>query len=190
LRAKEASVVLQHALELDKGSPLITKFLGHCEYVKRDYDKALKLYWEASDLGKPGYPSGYYWAMRVNFALGNYQQALDDLEDHETRQGLQIGPEVYQTFREALERDPLRARGFWLKCLERIGNINLTPYWYAECHARLGNKTEALKGLKIAVVQRDTVTDLLVDEFWDNYRDDPEFKALLHQVGGLDRWAR
>lgn len=110
LRAKEANAVLKRALKHDEDSPLIIKFLGHCEYLSRDYDSALKLYWKASELGKPTYPSGYYWAMRVNFVLGNYEQALDDLEDHEKRQGLQLGPEVYETFRQALEKGSLTFR--------------------------------------------------------------------------------
>jgi hypothetical protein len=63
------------------------------------------------------------------------------------------------------------------------------PYWYAECHARAGHKAEALAGLEEAFKQHDTLENLLVDEFWDPYRNEREFKEVLRKVG-LDKWAR
>src|SRR5207249_12071610 len=132
------------------------------------------------------------WAALVNLAVENYEQALDDFDEHELKQGRRppLWREEYKTLRQALQANRPRARGYWLKCLESISDSkDLMPYWYAECDARLGDKAQALAGLEEALKQRDTVEDLLVDEFWDGYRDDPEFKDILKKVG-LDRWAR
>src|SRR5206468_8575162 len=124
------------------------------------------------------YQSGHCWAARAYQATTNYEAALDEFEDHEKRQG--DSPVTtranYMNLRKALEKDKIP--GYWLKLLESVNDQkDQTPYWYAECHARAGHKAEALAGLKQAVELRDTVEDLLVDEFWDDYRDNPEFKT-------------
>jgi serine/threonine protein kinase len=189
LRAGEARTVLKRALRNDPDSPLITKFLGHCDYVEGKYDDALRLYRETSQK-EPSYPSGHYWAGRVSLILSNYDQALDDFETHELKQGLVPSQtqKGYKERRAALHRQPEQARGYWLECLEKINDSKaVTPYWYAECHARLGHRVEALAGLKEAVNQRDTVEDVLVDEFWKDYYKEPEFREALKRTGLL-RW--
>ena len=167
-RADEARKVLERALKIKRDSPLITKFLGHCDYVQRRSEEALRCYQHASGYDDD-YPSSHYWAGRANLALGNYEAALDEFEEHEKRQGLpaQTIHQNYQDLHGALRKEG--PQGVWTKCLEHIkDNKAGLPYWYSECHARLGHRTQALAGLEEAVKQRDTVEDLLVDEFWDN----------------------
>ncbi len=186
-RAKEARIMLERALNFDRGSPLVTKFLGHCEYVERRYEKALPYYRSASRL-EPSYPSSHYWAGRAFLARPNYPPALDEFEEHERKQELPRSRENYTILRQAWEKNG--PRDCWAKCLEMINDSKIDfPYWYSECHARLGDRAQALAGLEEALVQRDTVEDLLMDEFWDDYRDDPKFKEILKKVR-LDKWAR
>lgn len=188
-RADEARKVLERARKMDRDSPLITKFLGHCDYVQRRYEEALRSYQRASGYDD-SYPSSHYWAGRANLALENYEAALDEFEEHERRQGLpaQSNHQNYQDLHEAWRKDG--PRGVWTKYLEQVNDDKARfPYWYAECHARLGHRAQALAGVEEAVQQRDTVEDLLVDEFWDDYRHEPKFRELLKKVG-LDRWAR
>ena len=52
-----------------------------------------------------------------------------------------------------MHKEPEQARGYWLKCLDEMNDKEQTPYWYAECHARLGHKPEALAGLKVKFVR-------------------------------------
>jgi len=187
-RADEARPLLEHALKMDPESPLITKFLGHCDYVQRRYGKALRLYQHASDYDY-SYPGSHYWAGRANLALTNYEAALVEFEEHEIRQGLlaESLQQHYRALHAAFQKDG--PPGVWRKYLEEFNDDKArAPYWYAECHARLGDKAEALAGLEEAVKQRDTVDNLLVDEIWDDYRKDPKFKECLKKVGLLP-WA-
>ena len=182
-RAEEAREFLLRADQLDPESPLITKFLGHCEYVQRHYEQALSFYQHVSEYDDT-YASSHYWAGRANLALGNYEQALDDFEEYESRQGSGAPwyPRDYEGPRQALRT--AGTNGCWAKCLEAMNNDKTQfPYWYAECHARLGHKAQALAGLQEAVKQREHVENLLVDEFWDDYRKEPEFKEILQKVG-------
>jgi tetratricopeptide (TPR) repeat protein len=182
-RAKEARPVLERALSIDSGSPLITKFLGHCEYVQRHYEQSLPYYLRSWEL-EPAYPGGHYWAGRVYLAQTNYFQALREFQEHELRQGLDPAAirKHYGELQKTLKEGGPPA--VWLKCLEQDkGTHPEVPYWYAECYARLGQKSKALDRLQQAVARRDTVEDLLVDEFWDNFREDITFKELLQRVG-------
>jgi tetratricopeptide (TPR) repeat protein len=186
-RAGEARKVLERAQKMEPDSPLIAKFLGHCEYVQRRYEEALRFYQRASERDE-NYPSSHYWAGRANLALTNYEAALVEFEEHEARQDLPARHQQYQALHAAFQKEG--QRGIWLKNLEAFGDEKTQlPYWYAECHARLGDRAKALDGLEEAVKQRDTVHDLLVDEFWDDYRNEPRFKECLKKVG-LDSWAR
>ncbi len=188
-RAGEARTVLERALALDLTSPLITKFLGHCEYVQRHYKKALPFYEQASVL-EPNYPSAHYWAGRVHLALTNYPQALHEFEERERGQSANSSSarQRHKNLLQALDKGG--PRGYWMKCLEMDDDGDARfPYWYAECHARLGDKPKALARLQTALVERDTVEDLLVDEFWDDFCDDPKFKEIVRKVG-LDTLVR
>jgi len=199
LRAGPAREVLQRADKLDPESLLITKFLGHCEYVERDYVEALKYYRRASEW-EENYPGSHEWAGRALWALAEshatpdkieYHAALDEVEKFE---GIQDPSTVatlrvkYQKRHDILDKDG--THGYWLNRLETVDGLkSQVPYWYAECHARAGHKAEALAGLKEALKQRDTMENLLVDEFWDDYRNEPTFKEVQRTVG-LDKWAR
>jgi serine/threonine protein kinase/Tfp pilus assembly protein PilF len=190
-RPAEARGVLQRALQLDPTSALITKFLGHCEFVERRYEKALPFYLRASEL-EPSFPSGYYWAGRVYLAMTNYAQALDEFKKHEGKQGLDAYEieQRYTKLGRALDKGG--PRGYWTQRLEMAREDELwrrTPYWYAERYARLGDKAQALDWLEKALTERDSMENLLVDEFWDDFRGETRFKNALRKVG-LDPWAR
>jgi len=188
-RASEARKVLERALALDRISPLVTKFLGHCEYVQHHYDKALLFYLHASALNDR-YPSGYYWAGRAYLAMTNYPAALDELEHHEARLAIDQSDASFKVYREALDKDG--SKGYWTKRVELAKYqppYFQQPYKFAEYYARLGNKPQALAWLTQALPERDSMVNLLVDEFWDEFREDKQFKEILAKVG-LDRSAR
>jgi serine/threonine protein kinase len=185
---KKARDVLEHALARYPTSALIAKFRGHCEYVARDYDAALRFYDKASDL-EPSYPSGHYWAGRVYLAQTNYSQALVEMEEHESRQGLSnVDVEYeYEQYRKALGVGP---QGYWTNLIHEIekrgGTRMGTPllsYTVAMAYARLGDKQHALTKLEDAFAEHDSMEDLLVDEVWDGYRQEPRFNDILKKVG-------
>jgi|GEM_PF-1040984 len=190
-RAAEARGVLERALRLDPTSALITKFLGHCEFAERHYEKALPFYLRASEL-EPSFPSGHYWAGRVYLAMTNYAQALDEFRKHERKQGLDpydIEQRYTKLGRALNQAGP---RGYWTQRLEMAKEDEpwrRTPYWYAERYARLGDRAHALDWLEKALAERDSMENLLVDEFWDDFRSEARFKETLRKVG-LATWAR
>src|SRR5207249_2985429 len=155
----------------DSTSPLITKFLGHCEYVQRHYEKALPLYLHASALDSR-YPGGYYWAGRAYLAMTNYPAALDEMEQHELKRG-GLEPSYisnrYKKYREALEKG---ARSYWMNRTPTPSDEGAripTAYHRAERFAHLRDKTNALAWLEKALAQRDSMENLLMDEFWDDF---------------------
>jgi len=173
-RADEARVVLKLAQTLDATSPLITKFLGHCEFADRNYAQALIYYNRASQL-ETNYPSGHYWAGRAYLAMTNYSKALDEFVIYARCQG--PVPDRAAALREALDKEG------WTNYLEIAkADTSTTPYTYAEIYARLGDR-EALSWLEKAIGQHNSAEYLLFDEFWDDFRTDPRFKALLDSTG-------
>jgi tetratricopeptide (TPR) repeat protein len=190
-RPDEARVVLQRALALDPSSPQITKFLGHCEFGRRRFQAALQLYLHASEL-EPSYPSAHYWAGRAYLALGQDAPALDEFEARSVK-GVTDEPSIRRFYRSLRgELDKVGPRGVWLKRLEVMdtdGSGRDWPYGYAEAHAYLGNKGQALDWLEKAFVQHGGMDLLVFDDFWDSFRDEPRFKAILKKAG-LDVWAR
>lgn len=191
-RPGEAREVLERASAVEPASPLITKFLGHCEFVQRHYEKALALYLQASEQ-EPSYPSGHYWAGRAYLALTNYPEALNELERYERMAGYDAADIEYRypQYREVLGKDG--SGGYWLSrgpTGDEEGWPLVLPVAYnqAERFARLGDRAQALAWLERALPQRLLVENLLVDEFWDDYHTEPKFKEALKTVG-LEPWA-
>jgi len=57
------------------------------------------------------------------------------------------------------------------------------PYFFAQIHAAMGQKSEALSWLEKAYEARDFyLTHLKVDEALDPLRSDPRFAAMLHRM--------
>jgi tetratricopeptide (TPR) repeat protein len=176
-RGDEGRQMLKRALTLEPTSPLVTKFLGHCEFVQRHYTNALPFYLRASKLGT-NYPSGHYWAGRVYIAITNYAQAVEQFEQWEIGQGLKpdAARQKYDGLREAVTKSG--EHSYWLKRLEMVEvDASASSYEYAEIYARLGEKEKALKSLE-SPDQKNSMNCLLMDEFWDAFRHEPKFADI------------
>ncbi len=192
-RAREAREVLEQARQHNPESPLIVKFLGHCDFLERDYEKALESYLKASEL-EPSYPGSHYWAGRAYLGLTNYLQALDEFREFEQTRGYRIPRETWllPSLRGRLATNGPRA--FWSELVEQE-NVALhdatlqSPYFYAECHARLGETNRAMESLAKAVAQHQGGEHLLFDEFWDPFRGQQEYKRIATKIG-LDPWLK
>src|SRR5262249_46379428 len=143
----------------------------------------------------PSYASAHYWAARASMALTNYFVALPHLQKHEELQS--GGAEVatrYQKFQKAVElgKDPgEQAHAYWGALIEeqKPHETNTAPYVVARRYAFFGDKEQALSWLEKACAKHNEMENLLFDEFWDPYRKDPRFQAVLSKVG-LQRWQK
>jgi hypothetical protein len=79
-----------------------------------------------------------------------------------------------------------RENGFWQKRLEQIRagkNPDDEPYAFAEIYARLGDAAGTFKYLDKALERHDELVYFIFDEFWDRWRDAPQFQAVIQKVG-------
>ena len=96
----------------------------------------------------------------------------------------------YSQFRKVLEK--AGPPGYWTNLIPEGESRTLTPlnaYTLAVGYARLGDKPQALACLKDAFAKHDSMENLLMDEVWDDYRNEPRFKDILKNVG-LAPWQR
>jgi tetratricopeptide (TPR) repeat protein len=187
-RSDEARAVLGHAKKLYP-APDIEKGLGDCEYAQRHFEDALDHYLNAEGLDSV-YPGAFYWAGRACIGMTNYAQAFLQLQKHEILQGADpVGTaRRYQNFRQAVEKDP--EHGFWAALIEEQKPNEATtsrPYMVAARYARLPDKEQAQKWLKMALAKHDTMENLLFDDCWDPYRREKWFKEVVKEVG-LEPW--
>jgi hypothetical protein len=116
------------------------------------------------------------------------------LERYELQAGFNQAdvPDRYKQYQGALDKGgPM---GYWLargptSDEEAFPLLLPTAYNQAERFSRLGDRAQALLWLERAVPKRLLMEDLLLDEFWDDYRNEPKFKEMLTAVH-LDPWAR
>ena len=76
--------------------------------------------------------------------------------------------------------------GYWRKRLEQATatmNPDDEPYAFAQIYARLGDAEETFKSLEKAYTRHDELIYLIFDEFWDRWREQPQFKAIITKVG-------
>jgi tetratricopeptide (TPR) repeat protein len=186
-RRNEAESYLNRALQLEPSSPLVTKLLGHCDFLARDFDKALQFYLKASDL-EPSYLSSRYWAGRSYLAMTNYSQAIAEFERFDRKTEITL-PEGYHTKRrEAFATNG--PAGYWRKTIEMRNGFEPdraahSAYIFAECYARLGQTNEALTRLDQALARHESGSRLIFDEFWDGFRAQPKFQESLRRIGLL-----
>ena len=191
-RVREARAVLERADRLDPSSADIAKLLGDCDYAKRNFEGALDHYLRAQELD-PNYPSAYYWAGRACIGLTNYFEALRQLHKQEVLVGYDEASNAarYNEYRKRLEMNPDNpGLAFWSAVIEDLKSnqtTNSTPYLWAARYARVGDKEQALKWLKLAVENHDRMENLLFDECWDPYRKEKWFQEIAKDVR-LDPW--
>jgi tetratricopeptide (TPR) repeat protein len=185
-RADEALQVLDHGLQVDPNAPQLVKMKGHVYFVRRQFQQALGLYLESARR-EPLFPEARRWSARAYFAMTNYLAAIDELEQHDLLRGFRAPDETKQEYaelRRAFQEGGVR--GFWLKQLglnRARWKPDEYPYTFAQIHAWLGDKEQALTFLEKAFERHDELVYLIYDECWDPWRDEPRFEAIRRKVG-------
>jgi tetratricopeptide (TPR) repeat protein len=185
-RTDEALQELDRGLLVDPNWPQLVKMKGHAYFVRRQFQKALDLYLESARR-EPLFSDARRWTARAHLAMTNYPAAIDELEQRELLRGRRAAAEVRQEFAE-LRRSFQEGgvRGFWLKQLDlnrARWNSDEYPYTFAQIHAWLGEKEQALTFLETAFERHDELIYLIFDECWDPWRDEPRFEAIRKKIG-------
>jgi len=182
-RARESRQELLRADEIDPTFPFFKKNLGHPYFVERDFTNALVYYRKSLEL-EPVYPLGHYWAGRAYQAAGDIPHAIDEFEQWQNLVNSEPdkAKRDFQSLRLAYAA--AGARGYWLRRLELANASSRTnTYFLAEIHANLGDLDATFEWLEKAYAERNQMEYLIFDEWWDPFRGDPRFKALLKRVG-------
>ena len=158
--------------------------LGHPEFFRRDFTNALVKYQEAVRL-EPGNATAHLWLGRAHEAKGRYEEALAEYEKWAL---LATGdsPEILAACKDLKECLRVGGEPAWRqKDFENIQKHQPPDhYWLASDCVRLGQTNEVIPLLyKAYVAHNPRMTDLLFDEQWDGWREDPGFKALMTKVG-------
>jgi hypothetical protein len=129
--------------------------------------------------------------------MGKYKEATKELEKVEILDGAdeESTKHKYGALRRAFQVEG--KTGYWqeeLRLAER--GPDATFYWKAAIHAQLNHRTEVFDYLKQSLSTREldgdsfmsAIENIVIDEYWDDFREEPEFKYIVDQVG-FDRVA-
>jgi serine/threonine-protein kinase len=178
-RVDEAVAESKRVLELDPVSAYHNRNLAMVLYFARRYDEAIEQCQKTLELN-PNMGVAYNWLWRAYEKKGLYDQAVEAY----LKTG-QISLEVVEPLRAAYATSGWN--GFWRKALdlnmERAKRgINFNAL--AENYARLGEKDQALFWLEKAIEKRQaSITVHNRNPFWDDFRSDPRFAALIRRMG-------
>jgi serine/threonine protein kinase len=163
-RLDEALSEIELMIDLD---PLYVQnyfYLGRLYYWLHHYDDSLSAYQKGLDID-PNYLNILGWRIFTYLARDNYEKAL-----------------------EATKSDPKRYSEFIAICeatrgKRAEGEIS-KPFWAAHYYAALGERDLTLKIMtQIFDENRTSLGLCFLSHFFDKYRTDPEFVALLEKSG-------
>jgi TolB-like protein/Tfp pilus assembly protein PilF len=188
-RFDESLVEWKKALELDPFSLAISTDYGF-EYLfySRKYDEAADYLNKLIEMD-PNYVRTHTYLASVYYSTGRYEDALNEIEKRVVLQGEMSPEEIAKGKLELL--DALRTggpKGYWSKILEftmqdiKKGKV-VSAIDLARIYSELGERDEAFKWLEKAYEKRAVdLAWLKVSPEWDNLRDDPRFRDMLHRL--------
>jgi len=187
----EGRAELETALKLAPSKVTIYRVLGQTYYAERDFTNAIA--WELKALDRePHHGGAFYYIGRSYQALGNYTNAMDNLEMASIYGGKDAAEtrKFYAQLRQAYDKDG--ARGYWHEQWSKTANDkDGNFYWKAVCQISLGDTNAALGWLEKSYDNQERnegeidspLSYFLLDEWWDGLRDEPRIKALLDKIG-------
>jgi TolB-like protein/Tfp pilus assembly protein PilF len=184
-RFDEALTEAKMARHLDPLSPIILDGFGFVHMMRRDYDAALELYREMSELD-PVFYKAYSCLGRLLALMGRYDEALANLERARALAGdvPSILAVTAQTLGAAGCAREARAMLDRLRAIQKKQWVASSSFAIA-CIG-LGDVPAALTHLEAACDGRErAVSSLKVHPLWDPMRSEPRFQRLLERVGLL-----
>jgi TolB-like protein/Tfp pilus assembly protein PilF len=181
-RADQSLQASERAVELSGGGAPSVGHLGWYYLHARQYGPARETLERAIEMDSTGWRAHFDLAL-LEQALGNYQQAMAQLE----RAG-KLAPSRIEVMAlggqlQALAGDTVRARST-LRWLQDPSSLRyVSPYLIACVQAALGQRTAAFASLERAVKDRsEMVPYLRIDPRVDSLRSDRRFPRLLRRL--------
>jgi TolB-like protein/Tfp pilus assembly protein PilF len=174
---------MNHALEIDPASPLISSAIAELKYYQRDYDAAIQRANQTLEK-HPGYMYAELWLAWAYREKKMYPQAIEILD--RARQQSNNNPALLGPYGHALaisgNKDGARRA---LAELQGIAQHQYVPsLYFAGIYVGLGEKDEAFNWLEKAYQERhDRLVYLGVDPMADPLRSDARFHELMKKVG-------
>ncbi len=181
-RFDESRDRIQHALNLDPLSLIITTDIGEQLYRRRRYEDALVQFQKALEMDQD-FELAKYWMLRTWLETGKLSEAISELESAPKQEGR---PGATALLAIAYARSGRREDA--QKILDNLQSVSVNhyvpPYYLAMITAGLGDKDRAFAWLEKAYQERSGwIPWLKQDPLADSLRTDARFSDLLRRVG-------
>jgi non-specific serine/threonine protein kinase len=183
-RHDEAIAAGLRALELEPFLPILSVAVGWTFYHARRFDEAIEKCRAALELD-PHYPLTH-WILGLAYTQsGQHEAALAAAEKAVVLSGRSIVMLVAALgYACAVAGKTERAREVLNELDEQVKQRYVSPYFFAQIYAGLGEKDQALEWLERDYEERDHwLTYLKIEPMLDSLRSDSRFQELVRRVG-------
>jgi len=179
-RLDENSEEILKARELDPLSPIIARQVALSYYLKRDYERALKLLREANELG-PGLSTT--WEIGIYIQNRLFDEALTELE--KAKRERKDDPILIHSTGMVYAAQGKRAEALHIiNELEEMPGASLSrAHYIAKIYAALNEKEMAFSWLDRGLATGAIGAFFKDEPVWDTIRSDPRFADLLRRMG-------
>jgi len=181
-RFDEAFREFQIARQLDPVSLGLIRNTGeHFRYL-RQYDRAIAENRKVLEMD-PGFEDALESLSHAYANKGMYEESIKVIEQLSIREGEQsLATTMKTAYARGGYKGALINRLQFYKDRRKAGSF--VAFWdEALLQVQMGNQDLALAALEKACDEREDLTNLNVDPFWDNLRSDPRFQDLIRRIG-------
>ena len=180
-RFQEALAEAQRAAEFDPVAVRNHKLPGMILYFAGQYDQAIEQYEEALEM-EPGYPQAQREIGLAYEQKGMYQEALAALKKPLDLPGTTVATDIAHVY--AVSGNKSEAERILNELIQTSEHTYVSPYDIAIVYAGLGKREKALEWLNRAYEDHSYFMSWLkIDPRLTELRSDPQFVALVRQVG-------
>jgi len=184
-RLDEALAEVVAAHRLDPLSQILREGCGYIHMLRREFDSALNVYQELTDLD-PSFYKAYSSLGRLLCLMERYEEAIAML-----KRSLELGgpvPNILSALGQTLALAGRKAEArTYLERLESMRKTQLVPNsCFAIVHLGLGDYAASLGYFEAACEGHElAVTSLKVHPMYDHVRSQPRFQRVLERIGFL-----
>ncbi len=185
-RTEEAVALLERALRVDPGNPVLRNSLGNYLSHAGRFEEAIGYYTAALE-AEPSDPRPLFGLAEALRRRGDIQGAIDTRRKAYQLSGEEDGATALATARteKDYEAAEIAVARFRLGELEALAEERyVSPLDLARLQAQVGEREKAFSSLQAALDERSPgLVFLKAEQAWDRIRDDPRFASVVRRVG-------